>query len=224
MKHFLYITLTLTLCMMSCRSERTVYDQYGNVVKESVPGEEKDIYTVMEERFDAAFSEKKNKDGVPETASSRVSRYQRDIDNARTGGKQFLTKAFTASSESGIRDKVYGESGKDFGGRKTFAGIKNDTYSRDLRPDFLNENRGLAHKDYMGSHIGKRSGWENRASADSGERYYAPLSQYNGHERSTYIQSRESRREQPLIYDHQNQGTKSIEDTRRLLGRDESAL
>lgn len=212
----------LTLVLGACKSERTVYDQYGNVVKESQPGQEKDIYSVMEERFDAAFSEKKNKDGVPESTSARVSRYQKDIDNARSEGKTFYTKSFNGVSESSFREKSFAESGKGFGGGKSLDIFKNSSYSRDLRPDFMNGSHGIAHKDYAGGHANKRSGAEDRSFDAAGRQVVTHPSQYKPHTPSGYVQSREARREQPPIYDHRDQGKKNIEDTRRLMGRDES--
>lgn len=218
------IPLLLTLALGACQSERTVYDQYGNVVKESQPGQERDIYSVMEERFDSAFSEKKNKEGVPETASSRVSRYQKDIDNARTEGKTFITKSFSGISENSLRDKAFAESDKSFGGRKTLDLSKPSSYSRELRPDFMNDSHGIAHKDYAGEHASKRFSAESQSFDATEQRFVTNPSQYAPHTPSGYVQSRESKREQPLIYDHRNQGKKNIEDTRRLMGRDESAL
>lgn len=214
--------MLLTLVLGACKSERTVYDQYGNVVKESQPGQEKDIYSVMEERFDAAFSEKKNKDGVPESTSARVSRYQKDIDNARSEGKTFYTKSFNGVSESSLREKAFAESGKSFGGSKPLDISKNSSYSRDLRPDFMNGSHGIAHKDYAGEHANKRSGAESKSFDAAGRQVVTQPSQYKPHTPSGYVQSREARREQPPIYDHRDQGKKNIEDTRRLMGRDES--
>lgn len=220
----IFLFLFLGFALAACQSERTVYDQYGNVVKESEPGVEKDIYSVMEERFDAAFSEKKNKDGVPESASARVSRYQKDIDNARTDGKRFVTKSFGGLMESSLKDKSFAESGKGFGGNKSLDISKSSAYSRDLRPDFLNDSHGIAHKDYEGEHANRRSGWESQSFDASGQSFSTNPSQYKPHTPSGYVQSREAIRQQPIIYDHRNQSKKNIEDTRRLMGRDESAL
>jgi len=224
MKRSIIIPMLLTLALGACRSERTVYDQYGNVVKESQPGQERDIYSVMEERFDAAFSEKKNKEGVPETTSARVSRYQKDIDNARSGGKAFITKSFSGVSENSLREKSFAESGKSFGGSKALDISKPSSYSRDLRPDFMNSSHGIAHKDYEGEHANKRSGSESKSFDAADRRFVTTPSQYKPHTPSGYVQSREAKREQPPIYDHRNQSKKNIEDTRRLMGRDESAL
>ncbi len=218
------IPLLLPLILGACQSERTVYDQYGNVVKESQPGQERDIYSVMEERFDAAFSEKKNKEGVPETTSARVSRYQKDIDNARKEDKTFSTKSFNGVYGNSLREKSFAESGKSFGGSKTLDLSKPSSYSRDLRPDFMNGSHGLAHKDYEGEHANKRSGAESKSYSAAERRFVTNPSQYKPHTPSGYVQSREAQREQPPIYDHRNQSKKNIEDTRRLMGRDESAL
>lgn len=220
MKRLLILPLCLLTTLPACTWERTVYDEYGNPVQESEPGQEKDIFSVMEGRFDAAFSEHKNKEGVPETTSDRVSQFQKDIDSARTGGKVYGTGAFSgAGKASDLRDKRFTSSGGTFDTNKRFDTGGSSAFSRDKRPDFLNANRGLARSDYNGP-MG-RSDMEGRTSDSVGRTYDTHPSQYKPHTPSSYVSGREAKTPQPTIIDHRDQGKKNIDQTRHLMGRDE---
>lgn len=220
MKRFLPLFALLSL-LPSCTSVRTVYDEYGNPVEESQPGQEKDIYQVMDSRFNASFSERRNKDGVPETASSRVSSYQRDIDAARAGGQTtYHTNSYNGFNRtSDIRSQSYAGTGRAPIDRNQAYQTGSSAYSRDLRPDFLNESHGLAHSDYSGP-MG-RSSMEGRASDAQGRSYATHASQYRAHTPSGYAQSRQSKTPQPAIIDHRDQNNPNVDRTRHLLGRDE---
>ena len=71
----LTVALLALLCCSACTPVRTVYDSMGNEVNEEENGGEKDLMSTFEKRFDAAFSEQKTTDGVPQTTSSKVSAF-----------------------------------------------------------------------------------------------------------------------------------------------------
>ena len=98
------LTLALLLCCTACTPVRTVYDEHGNVVKDDDDGGgEKDLMSTFEKRFDAAFSEQKTKDGVPQTTSSKVSPFQRELDDARRIDKPYATGSFDTGKHLDLR-------------------------------------------------------------------------------------------------------------------------
>ncbi len=80
--------------LLSCETVRTVYDEGGNEVKQSEGATESDLFSAYEKRFDEAFSEKRNAQGVPESKSGRVSAFQKELDSARNTDSPYATKAF----------------------------------------------------------------------------------------------------------------------------------
>ncbi len=213
------------LLLPACESVRTVYDEGGNVVKEDGEhegAEQMDLFTAYEKRFDESFSEKRNAQGVPEAKSRRVSSFQKELDSARDTDNNYATKSFGGVKESSLRDQSFGGR-KVYGGRKEFedGARTSSSISRDSRPDFMNESRGIAHSDYEG---GSRVsyGVEGRYTDDGESRYSTNTSRYKREQESGYFESHRHDTPAPPIYDHRTQQTREIMNIRNILGRDKT--
>ncbi len=219
----LHLTLAAALLLPACKSVRTVYDEGGNIVKESEHegANETDLVSAFEKRFDASFSEKRNAQGVPESTSQRVSSFQKELDKARSSDDdRYGTKIFGGSrrneSFSGrYETKSYGER-KEYDARGT-----SSRYSTDMRPDFMNENRGLAHKDYQGGEYARYSG-EGTYSSEAGRTYATHASSYHHSQESGYFESHRHDTPAPPIFDHKDVQTREIMNIRNILGRDKT--
>ncbi len=216
--------LCACLLLPACESVRTVYDEGGNVVPEddSDGAHETDLFTAYEKRFEASFSENRNAQGVPEAESQRVSSFQKKLDAARDTDNTFATKPF-----GGVKENEWGS--KSFGTRKIYDGRKNfeedgrvtSSFSREQRPDFMNESHGIAHRDYEGG-LSKRYEGEGIYSDDAGRVYRTQASQYHQDQTSGYFESHRHDTPAPPIRDHRSQQTREIMNVRNILGRDKT--
>ncbi len=216
------VLLLPLLTLPACDSVRTVYDEDGNVVRDKPAGaQESDMFSSMEKRFDAAFSEdsKSNSSGVPQAKSKRVSSFQRDIDGARKADNPFATKAFT-TNESGLKSMSFSDRSKSYKG-KSFSGGFKSAISSDMRPDFMNDSHGIAHSSYSGG-ISERSRAEGSYSDDSGRSYGTHASRYSTDQESGYFESHRHDTPAPPIRDHRSTQTKELMNVRSILGRDKS--
>lgn len=221
----LYTTALLALlCCSACTPVRTVYDSQGNEVKDDdTPGVEKDLMSTFEKRFDNDFSEKKNADGVPVTSSSKVSSFQRELDNARKIDKPFATGSFDTGRRLDFRDDSFGDSAKRFdSGKDDIARAENSMYSTDLRPDFMNESHGISHSQrYGGATTADRSDMEGIARNDRSETYHlTDYEPYTTAESNSYVEHRRNKTPQPTIMDYRDYYRQHIHSVRQLLGRD----
>ncbi len=213
-------TLAATALLLSCESVRTVYDENGKEVRESEGARVSDMYSRMDEKFNAAFSETRNAQGVPETKSKRVSSFQRDIDDARKADSPFATKAFGGSRSSDLQGRAFEGGSIGFTGSKRFEGSRSSSITTDMRPDFMNEHRGLAHRDYKGSSA--RSLSEGSYTDDAGRAYGTHASSYRRDQKSGYFEHHRNDTPPPPIRDHRDTQTKEIMNFRNILGRDKT--
>ncbi len=213
------LCLLATALLPSCQTVRTVYDENGKKVEEHEGARVSDMYSRMDEKFNAAFSEQRNAQGVPETKSKRVSSFQRDIDNARSADSPFATKAFGDRKDSALAGKAF-DGSKGFSGSKRFEGSRSSSISTDMRPDFMNESKGLAHRDYQGAT--GRSYSEGIYTDDYGHGFATHASDYRRDQESGYFESRRDRTPAPPIRDHRDEQTKEIMNFRNILGRDKT--
>ncbi len=213
--------LALSL-LQGCKSVRTVYDENGREVKESVPGQEKDLESYFNEEFASSFSEKKNKEGVPETTSAKVSRFQKDLDAARRSEKRFHTTAFSGIHDNDARAHSFDGSNKSFDANKAYEGTFSSNIDTQLRPAFMKEGKGLVRSEsvYGGISPTDRSPMEGADAAISGRPYATHASNISTSDRSGYFESRKERFGKPHIINYRQYYKKSIEETRTLLGRD----
>lgn len=187
----------LLLLLPACTPERTVYDAGGNAVSNVLHGPRQ---MSLEDRFtrnyDATVRTRKNADGVPVSTSSKVSSFQRYFDKAadRETAGQF-SKRFEGSRS--FATGRYGEASKSFGSDKRYATSANGAFSTDLRPDFMNRSRGIAHNDYRDSD--RRWAGEGVAASGTDSRYPTRDSQYSTVNESGYISSKNSHFKQPRI-------------------------
>ncbi len=219
--------LRLTLCLLfaclllpACESVRTVYDENGNVVKEDERdgAQETDLFSAYEKRFNEAFSEKRNAQGVPEAKSSRVSRYQRELDAARNADSTYSTKSYGGLKSSNLRDQSYGGS-KSYAGSKSYSESRVESaLSRDMQPAYMNESHGIAHEQYKGSL--SRSGAEGNYTSAYSSVYGTHASSYTREQESGYFESLRNHTPAPPIYDSKTKQMQEILRVRTLLGRD----
>lgn len=219
----------LTLCVASlligagCTPVRTVYDDQGNVVKDEEPGGEKDLMSTFEKRFDAAFSEKKTADGVPMTTSSKVSSFQRELDDARRIDKPFSTGDFDTGKQLDLRSDGFAGAAKRFdSGKDGIERTANSMYSTELRPDFMNESHGISHAQRFSD-----AGQDTRSALEgltTGERSQAlsltNTEPYTTSQENTYVETRRNKTRQPTITDYQEYYRQHKNNVRQLLGRD----
>lgn len=218
-RHYLLLIL-MGVFVVGCQSVRTVYDENGQEVKEDEPGGEKDLMSHFESQFNASFSESRTKDGVPQATSSKRSRFQKDIDEARRDDKEYITGAFGGvERKDSLRTITFSGADKDFAGGKGYEGLKSSPISRDLRPDFMNESHGISHSDSYMDHS-TRSQAEGTTAEASGRLFSTDASEYQTTRQSGYIESRRTRTPEPRIMDYRDYYRKTIEETRTMLGRD----
>lgn len=223
MKRHLAITALLLAALCSCESVRTVYDENGKEVKEHQGARERSLNDYFEEEFDSNFTEKKNKDGVPQATSHKVSSYQKDIDAARRGDKEFATGAYQGGGGlSGYAGKRFDGSSTKFDNSKRFDGFSGDSqYSTDMRPAFMSESKGVARTDYSGHSSADRYSSEGHAYDASGRIYATHNSGISTSDTSNYFESRKEKWGKPTIISNREYYKRTIEETRTMLGRDE---
>lgn len=209
------------MLLLGCQSVRTVYDENGQEVKDGAPGGEKDLMSHFESQFNASFSESRTKDGVPQATSTKRSRFQKDIDEARRDDKEYTTGAFGGlERQDSLRTISFAGADKDFAGGKSYDGLKTSPISRDLRPDFMNETHGISHTDSYMDHS-TRSQAEGAAADAAGRVFATDAADFQTTRESGYIESRRHRTPEPRIMDYRDYYRKTIEETRTMLGRDQ---
>ena len=220
---FYQLALILLLFSASCTPVRTIYDDQGNVVKDDEPGGEKDLISTFEKRFDATFSEHKTQDGVPQTTSSKVSSFQRQLDDARKIDKPFATGNFDTGRQLDLRNDGFAGAGKRFdSGREGIDRTANSMYSTDLRPDFMNDSHGISHSSrYKGADKASRSTLEGMTLDDRSKSHHLNESiPYSTDQGSNYVEDRRNNRKQPTIINYQDYYRMHRNSVRQLLGRD----
>lgn len=206
-----------------CTAVRTVYDSQGNEIKDDEQGGEKDLMSTYEKRFDAAFSEQKNKEGVPQTTSSKISSFQQELDDARRIDKPFAAGRFDTGKHLDLRDSGFAGADKQFATDKS--GIErtvNSMYSTDLRPDFMNESHGISHeRSYSGASRNIRSQLEGFAADGMDKTHHlTDYEPYTTNSESNYVEHRRNKTKQPVIIDYRDYYQRHKNSVRQLLGRD----
>lgn len=223
LRHLTIATLCL-FALPACTTVRTVYDDQGNEVKER-PAGERSLEDYMSETFDKEVTRKKNEEGVPESSSNKVSRYQRDIDAARKSDKTFSTGTFSGTGVFSGADRNFRGAGKKFDTGKPYAGTYNSAYSTDLRPDFMSDTKGIySRDDAYGVSTADRAAQDGQPYDD-----FSPSHTYgtgysddiSRQDTSGYFESRREKFGKPRIISHQDYYRKTISETRSMLGRDE---
>lgn len=217
--------LPLLFCLLylpACQTVRTVYDEHGNEVVEH--SGERTLEDYMTETFDRDVTRKKNEDGVPESSSTKVSRYQKDLDAARKDTTTFRTGSFSGV-KSLSRDKSFSGAGKQFDTGSSYDGtFANKSYSRDLRPDFMSDTKGVFSREdtYGGISSSNRADGDGQSYDPYGTEniYGTGSSNISRTTASSYIETRREKTPKPRIVDHKEYYKKSLYETRALLGRD----
>ena len=197
------LLLAALLCGVGCTPIRTVYDSQGNEVKQDdSPGGEKDLMSTFEKRFNDSFKETKTQDGVPRTTSSKVSSFQRYLDDSRRDDTAFATGSFDTGKSLDLRDKSYGDSSRRFfSGKDGIEKKASSMYSTDLRPDFMNESRGISHSRRYLTPSESTSRMQGDMARDDGQLFYLgdSASSYQTDQESGYIETRRNKRGEPTI-------------------------
>ena len=216
------LALSAILACASCTPVRTIYDDQGNIVKDE-PGGEKDLVSTFEKRFNDSFSEHKTQDGVPQTTSSKVSSFQRQLDDARKIDKPFATGDFDTGKTLDLRSDGFAGAAKRFdSGKDGIERTANSMYSTDLRPDFMNDSHGISHSNrYQGADKDSRSTMEGMALNDRSKSHYLSDSiPYSTNQSNHYVEGRRNKTEQPTIKNYQEYYRQHRNSVRQLLGRD----
>ncbi|MBE6418998.1 MAG: hypothetical protein E7031_02590 [Akkermansiaceae bacterium] len=221
MKYRLTLTALLLTAFCSCESVRTVYDENGKVVVERDGARERSLNDYFEEEFDANFTEQKNKDGVPQATSHKVSSYQKDIDAARRGDKEYATGSYNAGGTSSFAGREFSGSSERFDGNKRFDGFSgNSQYNTDMRPAFMSESKGVARTAYNGHSAADRYSAEGANYDASGRIYATHDSGISTTDTSGYFESRKEKWGKPTIISSREYYKRTIDETRTMLGRD----
>lgn len=215
------IALATLLCSTGCTPVRTVYDAQGAEVKEDDGGGETDLMSVYEKRFNNSFSVKKTEDGVPQTVSNRVSSFQSDLEKARKTTSRFSTNSFDTGTGLDLKSKGFDGANKEFATGKAGIDRKNGNtmFSRDMKPDFMNESHGISHSNRFLSVRDNRARVEGRSTATHSY-HLSESAPYSTSESSNYFESRRYKAEQPVIIDHREYYKKHKQGIRELLGRE----
>ncbi len=221
MKCRLALTALLFATLCSCESVRTVYDENGKIVKEHEGARERSLNDYFEEEFDSGFTELKNKDGVPQATSHKVSSYQKDIDAARRNDKQYATGTYDAGGTSGYAGKRFSGSAEQFNGSKRYDGFSGTgPYNTDMRPAFMSEGKGVAHTPYTGHSSADRYNAEGISYDANGRIYATHDSGISTTDTSNYFESRKDKWGKPVIINKNEYYKRTIEETRTMLGRE----
>lgn len=219
MRFALLASLLFGLC--ACESQRTVYDEFGNEVKEPSGGGggEKDLTTHMEEKWNASFGEQKTASGVPQSVSNRVSSFQSKLDDAGRANKEYLTKSYDGADRDSFYTMQFSGADKKYGLKEAYSGGMGERIEKELHPAFATESKGIyaTSDSYAGN---SRYGREGTRSADSGKSYYTRESYYTRDTESGYIESRRDYTPPPRVMTRDEYYGKTVQDTRMMLGRD----
>lgn len=217
------LLMTSLFALPACETVRTVYDDNGNEVQEHTGGE-RSLEDYMQATFDKDVTRKKNEDGVPESSSNKVSRYQKDIDAARKNDKTFSTGKFSGTGAFSGMDGDFSDANKKFDTGSPYAGTYGSSaISRDLRPDFLSDTKGVfSRDDTYGISSADRSDVDGQGYDDFSpvHTYGTGYSDISRDTTSGYYESRKDKFGRPRIISHRDYYRKTIQDTRSLLGRD----
>lgn len=222
-----FISLLPVFLLCACTPVRTVYDKYGDEVKESEGATQSDLNSRFEKEFESAFMEKKGKDGVPRTSSDRVSSFQRQLDESRKIQDEYHTKAYGAVRENNSRSVIYSGAGVDSRYSADSDRREKDrkmAYGSDMRPDFMNPTHGISHSTRYGVDSSNRSSMDGMTGPGYHDSVYSTSeSEYATSDSSGYVEGRRNKTPQPDITNFREYYRRSIESTRELLGRDKKA-
>ena len=225
MKRLLPLLPVLFLC--DCTPVRTVYDQYGQEVKESEGATQSDLNSRFEKEFESAFMEKKGQDGVPQTSSNRVSSFQKHLDDSRRMQDEYLTKSYDARRENDSRSVIYAGASADSRYSRDADRREKDrkmAYGSDMRPDFMNPTHGISHSSRYGvdsTHLSSMDGVAGTGYHDAA--YATSEADYDRDDANWYVEGRRDKTPQPTITNFRDYYRQSIKSTRELLGRDKKA-
>ncbi len=210
------------LILGACTSQRTVYDEYGNVVSDKPQaGRERDFADYMEEKFNSSFSEKKNEQGVPQAVSNKVSSFQSKLDDSKRIEKEYATSPFAGASESALSGKEFVGSRRSFDTKKEYmdSGRRLD---RELNPAFATDSKGVYGRDDAYARAGERSTFSDAKSQMVGEFYTKESPYYSRDTKSGYVETQRDKTPPMPVYSSDEYMGRTIEETRTLIGRDDA--
>lgn len=197
--------------------ERTVLSDDGKpVLSETPKSEENGLEDHFLGDFDAMVRSAKTKDGVPQTVIDKQSSYQGK--NFMMGNSLFETSE-TKGSASEVSKKVFDSFDKKYKTRQWGGNYANEVFSKDIRPEFMNEGKGISRTEWGDAEkvISRRSSDVTGKMYDSGGEQYDTLKRdgiiEEGIERGRYTTSKIK------IVPYRVQQQRSVEDVRELLGR-----
>lgn len=213
------VLLSAVMLLSACETIRTVYDEDGKVVSEHAGGE-KDITDHFEKSFDSSFSVKKNDKGIPQAVSNRVSRFQKDLDEARRSDSVYSTSSYAGTDDRSVERMEFAGAGKAYSVHEAYTGSRGEAINKDLHPAFATSSRGLYSTADSYDAENARSALEGMRSTMAGGRYSTSESSYSTDDTSGYIESRRDNTPPPRVFSREQYYRKTIDDTRALLGRE----
>lgn len=214
---------SLFLCVASlpvlsgCATERTVLSDDGKpLLSENKKSEDGTLEEHFLGDFDAKVRSVKNQDGVPQTVIDKQSSFQ---------GKSFMmaNSPFDTTeikgSASEVNKKLFDSSDKKYQTRQWGRDYANEVFSKDIRPEFMNEGKGIARTEWedAGKVISRRNADASGMVYDHGGEQYDTQKRdgiiEEGVERGRYTTTKIK------IVPYRVQQQRSVEDVRELLGR-----
>lgn len=222
---FLSILPLLILC--ACEPVRTVYDSNGQEVEESEGATISDLNSRFEKEFQSSFMEKKTESGVPQTSSGKVSSFQKYLDDSRRLNKDYTTRSYGDASRNDLRSSTYADADTRYArDNERYDKEAKVAYSTDMRPDFMNDSRGISHSSrYSGADDSHRSAMDGLAAPGyRGHEYDVTADAGYAHgDTDHYVEGRRDKTPAPTITNYRDYYRKTIQDTRALLNREKKA-
>lgn len=155
-------------------------------------------------------------DGVPQTTSDKKS----DFEGKRfdmSEGSPFGKKSFAGSGKDAGARKIFDASGKNFGTKKWDGEFVNSEFRRDMRPDFMKEDRGIGRKAWQG----RKEEFQRRAANETGLAYETSASGVTTSQKDAIIEEgvRRGESRKIRIVPYRDDQQRSVEDIRAILGR-----
>lgn len=165
--------------------------------------------------YDSTVSVETTADGVPQTRINKRSTFQgKRFD---MGGSPFEKKSFEDGDKQATVRKIFDAHGKTFGTKQWDGEFINSDFKHDMKPDFMNEDKGIARKVWQGE---KRE-FERRAADESGLAYETSESDITTSQKDGIIEEgiQRGREKKIRIVPYRVDQQRSVEDIRSLLGR-----
>lgn len=197
------------VCLCACTAQRT---ELGDIEPSGARVRSLDNYL---DEYDSIASSETTPDGVPQTRINKRSKFQGK--RYDMGGSPFEKKSFEDGGKEAAVRKIFDARGKTFGTKQWDGGFANSDYKHGMKPDFMNEDKGIARKDWQG----EQREFERRAADESGLAYETAESAISTSQKDGIIEEgiQRGRSTKIRIVPYRDDQQRSVDDIRSLLGR-----